>query len=72
MDNVRIERPWRSPKYVDIYLEHCETMRDLKVGVDVYFNFYNTARFHQSLNYSVPDEMYKCFQYNEMERKQTA
>lgn len=28
-----------------------------------YFNFYNMARFHQSLDYNVPDEMYKCFQY---------
>ena len=31
-----------------------------------------TARFHQSLDYNVPDEMYKCFQYNELERKRTA
>lgn len=31
-----------------------------------------TARFHQSLDYNVPDEMYKCFQYNELERKRDA
>ena len=47
-------------------------MKDLKAGVDAYFNFYNTARFHQSLDYNVPDEMYKCFQYNELERKKDA
>ena len=32
-----------------------------------YFNFYNSARFHQSLDYSVPDEMYEAFQYNGLE-----
>ena len=47
-------------------------MKDLKAGVDAYFNFYNTARFHQSLDYNVPDEMYKCFQYNKLEMKQAA
>ena len=32
----------------------------------------NTARFYQSLDYNVLDEMYKCLQYNELERKQAA
>ncbi len=32
-------------------------MKDLKAGVDAYFNFYNTVSFHQSLDYNVPDEM---------------
>ena len=72
LDNIRIERLWRSLKYEDIYLKRYETMKDLKTGVDAYFNFYNTARFHQSLDYNVPDEMYKCFQYNELERKKAA
>ena len=72
LDNIRIERLWRSLKYEDIYLKRYETMKDLKAGVDAYFNFYNTARFHQSLDYNVPDEMYKCFQYNELECKQAA
>ena len=47
-------------------------MKDLKTVINAYFNFYNTARFHQSLDYNVPDEMYKCFQYNELERKRAA
>ena len=50
-----------------------ETLRDhgeLKSGVSAYFNFYNSARFHQSLDYSVPDEMYESFQYNGLEYKQ--
>ena len=69
LDNIRIERLWRSLKYEDIYLRHYEGMRDLRAGVDAYFNFYNTERFHQSLDYSTPDEMYKCFQYDELERR---
>ena len=44
--------------------------RQLKSGVDAYFTFYNRARFHQSLDYSVPDEMYESFQRNELEYKQ--
>ena len=35
-----------------------------------FFIFYNSARFHQSLDYSVPDEMYESFQYNGLEYKQ--
>ena len=72
LDNIRIERLWRSLKYEDIYLKRYETMKELKEGINAYFNFYNTARFHQSLDYNVPDEMYKCFQYNELERKRAA
>ncbi len=72
LDNIRIERLWRSLKYEDIFLKRYETMKDLKAGMNAYFNFYNTARFHQSLDYNVPDEMYKCFQYNELERKRAA
>ena len=72
LDNIRIERLWRSLKYEDIYPKPYETMKDLNAGINACFNFYNTARFHQSLDYNVPDEMYKCFQYNEPERKRAA
>lgn len=72
LDNIRIERLWRSLKYEDIYLKRYETMKELKAGIHAYFKFYNTERFHQSLDYGVPDEMYKCFQYNELENKKAA
>jgi putative transposase len=72
LDNIRIERLWRSLKYEDIYLKRYENMKELREGVSAYFSFYNTARFHQSLDYNVPDEMYKCFQYNELEGNQAA
>jgi putative transposase len=62
LDNIRIERLWRSLKYEDIYLKRYETMHELKAGVNAYFNYYNTERFHQSLDYHTPDEMYESFQ----------
>jgi putative transposase len=61
LDNVYIERLWRSLKYEDIYLNCYETMESLKAGVKRYFHFYNTERFHQSLGYQTPDEMYQSF-----------
>ena len=68
LDNIRIERLWRSLKYEDIYLKRYETVNDLKAGVDAYFRYYNSERFHQSLDCNVPDEMYECFQYDVLEK----
>jgi len=58
LDNIYIERFWRSLKYEDIYMHGYETMTDLKEGIKRYIQFYNTERFHQSLEYATPDEMY--------------
>lgn len=58
LDNIYIERFWRSLKYEEIYLNEYRSMDDLKVALKKYFNFYNTERFHQSLEYATPDEMY--------------
>jgi putative transposase len=61
LDNVYVERLWRSLKYEDIYLKSYETMAQITGGVDQYFQFYNSERFHQSLNYRTPDDMYESF-----------
>jgi len=58
IDNVFIERLWRSVKYEDLYLHAYESMRELKAGLARYFGFYNTFRPHQNLDYRTPDEMY--------------
>lgn len=58
LDNIYVERLWRSLKYEEIYLNEYRTMEVLKSAIKKYFNFYNTARFHQSLEYLTPDEMY--------------
>lgn len=61
LDNIYVERLWRSLKYEDIYLKSYETMGELKEGVKRYFKFYNTERFHQSLDYLTPEIMYESF-----------
>jgi Integrase core domain len=66
VDNVLVERPWRSVKYEDIYLHAYETMRELKAALANYFDFYNTRRPHQNLDYRTPDDMH--FGINEMKK----
>ncbi len=61
LDNIYVERLWRSLKYEDIYIKSYSTMRELKEGIKRYFTFYNGERFHQSLDYLTPEEMYKSF-----------
>ena len=59
MDNVFIERLWRSLKYEDIYLNAYETVAQITEGVDRYFDFYNQIRFHQALDYATPAQIYR-------------
>lgn len=61
LDNVYVERLWRSLKYEDIYLNAYENMEELYDGADRYFRFYNTERFHQSLDYKTPEQMHRSF-----------
>lgn len=62
LDNVIIERFWRSLKYEDIYLKDYQSMSELKEGLNRYFTYYNSSRYHQSLDYETPDEVYaSCF-----------
>jgi putative transposase len=58
LDNVWIERLWRSVKYEHIYLNVHEDGLSLYQGLKGYFNFYNRTRVHQSLDYSTPIEAY--------------
>jgi len=58
VDNVFVERLWRSVKYEDIYLRAYATPREVTIGLSRYFRFYNERRVHQSLDYRTPDEMY--------------
>jgi len=61
IDNIYVERVWRTLKYEDIYLKSYETMSELKIGIRRFIDFYNTERFHQSLGYQTPDDMYESF-----------
>ena len=58
LDNIFIERLWRSLKYENIYIKGYESLRDAKSGVGEYMEFYNKRRVHQNLNYKTPDEVY--------------
>ena len=58
LDNIFIERFWRTIKYEDIYLKDYETVPALKTGLTDYFQFYNHERLHQSLGYRPPVEVY--------------
>ena len=54
LDNIFVERLWRSVKYEDVYLKCYETVPELLMGLVRYFDFYNHDRPHQSLNYATP------------------
>jgi putative transposase len=58
LDNVFVERLWRTVKYEDIYLHGYETVPALEQGLIRYFAFYNQARLHQALDYRPPAVVY--------------
>ena len=58
IDNVFIERLWRSVKYENVYLKAYETGSALRQGLAEYFEFYNAERTHQALDYRRPDDVY--------------
>jgi putative transposase len=58
LDNIFIERFWRSLKYENIYLNDYRNGEELQKGLDNYFNYYNFSRGHQSLKYKTPAEIY--------------
>jgi putative transposase len=59
LDNVFVERLWRSVKYEDIYVRGYEAVPDLHRGLGRYFGFYNDERLHQSLGYRTPAAVYR-------------
>jgi len=58
LDNVFVERLWRTVKYEDIYLRDYDTGWALEEGLEAYFEFYRWERPHSSLNYRTPGEVY--------------
>jgi putative transposase len=59
LDNVFVERLWRSVKYEDIYLHGYETVPQWRQGLERYFPFYNEQRMHQALDYQTPAAVYR-------------
>ena len=60
MDNVFVERLWRSVKYENIYLNNYEHVNELESGLRSYFWFYDEERPNQSLDYRTPGEVYRA------------
>jgi len=58
LDNIFVERLWRSVKYEDVYLKGYATLPELLVGLSEYFAFYNGERPHQGLGYRTPDQVH--------------
>jgi putative transposase len=59
LDNIWVERLWRTVKYEDLYLKRYETVSLLLTGLKGYFPFYNEERRHQGLDYRTPAEVYR-------------
>jgi len=57
-DNIFIERLWRTVKYEHIYLSDYRNGLELVAGLADYFDFYNHERYHQSLDYQTPAQVY--------------
>jgi putative transposase len=60
LDNIFVERLWRSVKYEDVYPRGYETLPELLLGLTEYFAFYNRERPHQALGYRTPEQVHRC------------
>lgn len=63
LDNIYVERGWRSIKYECVFLNDWTTMEDLRAGLDRYIRMFNEERPHEGLGYQIPDDVYRrgCF-----------
>jgi putative transposase len=59
LDNIFVERLWRSVKYESVYLSQWRSVSEARVGLRDYFQFYNHERLHQSLDYQTPWQVYQ-------------
>ena len=59
MDNIFVERLWRSLKYEEVYLKDYASVTEARAGIERYFRFYNQDRLHQSLQYRTPAAIYQ-------------
>jgi putative transposase len=59
LDNVFVERLWRTVKYEDIYIRCYGNVPELKAGLSRFFPYYNHERWHQSLEYQTPAVVYR-------------
>jgi putative transposase len=58
LDNIFVERLWRSVKYEEVYLHDYDNPKAARQGLSRYLMFYNHGRLHQALDYATPAEIY--------------
>jgi putative transposase len=58
LDNIFVERLWRSVKYEEVFIKDYRTVTDARKGLQEYFQFYNHKRIHQALDYQTPAQVY--------------
>lgn len=58
VDNVFVERLWRSLKYEEVYLKSYQTVQEARAGIGWWLSFYNKRRKHSSLDHQTPDTVY--------------
>jgi len=58
LDNIFVERLWRTIKYEEVYLKSYETVKEARESLARYFHFYNTERLHEALGYRTPKAAY--------------
>ena len=59
IDNIAIERFWRTLKYENVYPSSYNTMREAKQGIEEYIDIDNIERIHSSIGYITPDQAYR-------------
>ncbi len=59
LDNVFVERLWRSLKYEEVYLHAYDSVTEARAGIGRYLHFYNELRPHQTLGYQTPDAFFR-------------
>lgn len=64
LDNIFIERLWRTVKYDNIFINEYETISDVRVGLTEFFDRYNMERLHQALGYQTPWEVYSGIKFS--------
>ena len=58
VDNVFIERLWRSLKYEEVYLKAYDTPKEAEEGIGEWMRFYNHERTHQAIERKTPEQVY--------------
>jgi len=61
LDNIFVERLWRSVKYEEVYIKDYQSVTQAVSNLRAYFTFYNHERLHQALDYQTPAQVYTCF-----------